>query len=212
MPVSRDQILRHLQEEAGRPLKIRELGRALDVRKDDYGAFRRLVRQMERDGKLVRLRNSRYGPTDRMNLAVGRISITRGGFGFVSREESGSDVFVPAGATGTALNGDRVLVRVTRRGGTLTQPEGEIVRVLERCSRTLVGTYRRRGPFRYVEPDDPRFPRDVTLAHVDDNAVHDGDQVVVTVEDWESPHANPVGVGTFRMQPPRSLIPSPTTT
>ena len=193
MPISRDRVLAYVRQEAGRPLKIRELARALRVPEIDYRGFRRLVRQLEREGALVRLRNGRYGPPDRLNLTVGRLSVNPEGFGFVTRDAAGPDIFIGATGLGAALHGDRVVVRVSRRGGQRSLPEGEVVRVLERTVESVVGTYRTDGHFGFVAPDDPRLTRDVAILPEDAGGAKEGQKVVARIEAWPTGRTHPEG-------------------
>ena len=192
MSISRDRVLAYVRQGAGRPLKIRELARALRVPEVDYRGFRRLVRQLEREGALVRLRNGRYGPPDRLNLTVGRLSVNPEGFGFVTRDAATDpDIFIGTTGLGAALHGDRVVVRVSRRGRGRT--EGEVVRVLERAVKSVVGTYRTDGRFSFVKPDDPRLTRDVTIPPEGAGGAKEGQKVVVRIEAWPVGHTHPEG-------------------
>ena len=135
----------------------------MKVPDDDYRAFRRVVKELEKDGAIIRLRNSRYAPVRSRNLITGRLSLTSAGFGFVSDEGSDLEVFIPAASLGSAYHTDRVLVKVTDRGGRRAQPEGEITKVLERGLTEWVGTFHRKGRFCYVEPNDSRFGSVITI-------------------------------------------------
>ncbi len=193
MPVLRDRVLAYFQAESPHPLKLRDLAKALGVSDEDYGDLRRLMRQMEHEGAVVRLRNNRYGPPGRLNLAVGRLSVNPGGFGFVSRETGGEDVFIGAQDMGTALHGDRVVARLYGHQGPRRQQEGQVIRVLERSLKTVVGVYRQDRRFGYVEPDDRRITRDIYVAPEDALGAAPGQKVVVKIEAWASEHLNPEG-------------------
>lgn len=173
-------------------MKVRELARHMHVSPTDYRGFRRLVKDLEREGALVRLRNGRFSGTQDRNFTLGRLSVTSGGFGFLSPDEPGPDVFLRSTALGSALDGDRVLVRVTLRGGTQTQPEGEVIRVVERAVRVLSGQLRKRGTQTFVEPDDPRFPPAITVSPDEvANSATDGDIVAIRLDDWEPGNTRP---------------------
>lgn len=174
-------------------MKVRELARHMKVPQPEYRGFRRLVKDLEREGTLIKLRNGRLAGTQNRNLVRGRLSVTSGGFGFLSPDEPGPDVFLRQTALGSALDGDRVLVRVTLRGGTQTQPEGEVVRVVERAVRVLSGQLRTRGSTAFVEPDDPRFPPTVSISSDGLNQASDGDIVAVRIDDWEPGQPRPIG-------------------
>ncbi len=80
------------------------------------------------------------------------------GFGFVrpslypsrERRHRVHDLFIPRGASGDAIDGDRVLVRPGARG------TGKVLAVVERGRRKLAGTYLGEGLFR---PDSHSIPK-----------------------------------------------------
>lgn len=99
--------------------------------------------------------------------ATGIFSSSKSGFGFVSCEDRESDVFIPAGNTQGALDGDTVEIiyhTYTDRMGE-EKTEGRIKRIVSYSRRTVIGTlepdrrYRHRGAMLYiVKPDDQRLP------------------------------------------------------
>jgi len=119
-----------------------------------WPAFRRLLRDMEQKGEVFRQRKGRYGLPARFEALNGRLQITRSGDGFVIPDEAGEeDVYVPGRDLATAQAGDRVVVRIDRRRPG-RNPEGRIVRILDRSATQTVGTFHRR-------PNDqvaPLFP------------------------------------------------------
>ena len=169
------------------------MAKKLRIPDDGYRAFSRVVKELERDGAIIRLRNSRYAPVQSQNLIKGRLSVTSAGFGFVSAEESDLEVFIPATSLGTAHHTDRVLVKVTRRGGRRAQHEGEITKVLERGLTEWVGTFHRKGRFCYVEPDDSRFGSVINVPPGLTQDAENGEAVAVKIEEWDTPHRNPEG-------------------
>ena len=108
MPVSRDQILDHVRNH--RPLRPRELARALRIPGKDYNRFRRLIQKLVLEGDLVKLRSNRYGASRDSSTLQGRLSVNPAGFGFVIPESDESDVYISAFNKGTALHGDKVVV------------------------------------------------------------------------------------------------------
>ncbi len=193
MRILREDILNYIKDMAHRPMKMREIFKAMRIPESDYGAFRRSIRELEREGELVRLRGGRYGSPENLNLVTGRLSITQSGSGFVTRETGGSDIFVDAINMGTALHRDRVVVRLHRSGARRKAPEGMVIRVLERALKSLVGTYRRHKSFGFVDPDDPKITRDIYIAPQDAKGAKEGQKVVAKIVNWESPHLNPEG-------------------
>ncbi|APS00618.1 ribonuclease R family protein [Pajaroellobacter abortibovis] len=87
----------------------------------------------------------------------GILSMNPKGFGFVSKiHGKGGDIFIPPSSIGGALHGDRVLVRSvihTHRG-----EEGDILQIVERGAKLIVGTLYRSRKLAWIEPDDTRMP------------------------------------------------------
>jgi ribonuclease R len=200
VPVDPRDVVDYLRTGAGRPLKGRELAKALQVPADGYAEFRALLQRLEAEGVVYRVQRQRYAVPDRINLLVGRIQTTRGGAGFLIPEDGSADVFIPTDALNTAVHGDRAVVRVESRQRT-PRPQGSVVRVLERARATVVGVFHGGGPGRsrraahgFVVPESRLLPQDVFVAAGGGAAAADGDVVVVRITDWGAAHRGPTGV------------------
>lgn len=184
-------LLSHL-EGAVRPLKAREMARALDVEPRDYRRFRGLLHELEEQGRIYRSRGNRYATPGRINLVVGRLQVVRSGDGFVLPDSGGEDIHVPSAALDSAMDGDQVVVRVEGRD-RLGRPTGRIVRILERAHPTLVGRLRRMGGVTYVEPSHRRFTRDVLVPRGAEGEAREGDVVMVRLTAFGDRRLPPVG-------------------
>jgi ribonuclease R len=200
----REKLLALLREPDYRPLDRNEIARAIDAKGSDRVNVRRTLGELEHAGEIARIRKNRYVLPSEADLVTGKLSIHQAGYGFLVPEKSGGpDIFVAAENTGTAMNGDRVVVRVSRdvpprrgkgrsaRAGQRT--EGRVIRILERARDTIVGTLQHSKNFYYVVPDDPRIVHNVYVQQAKDRAANVGDKVVVRLEAWESRHVNPEG-------------------
>ena len=200
----REQILRLLAEPKYRPLDHVELGKALGRKSGVRMNLNEILRELERDGEIARIRKNRYVLPSEADLVTGTISVHQSGFAFLPREKAGEqDLFIAAQNTGTAMHGDRVVARITRdenyaraKGGG-ARPEGRIIRILERAHDTIVGTLQQTRNFFSVVPDDPRIVHNVYVQMPPPNRLptlpQRGDKVVVRLETWESRHVNPEG-------------------
>ena len=193
-------ILALLGERDYRPLDKIEIARKLKLGSNERVALRKTLRELEHSGEIARIRKNRYVLPAEADLVTGTISIHQAGYAFLNTETPGQpDVFVAPENTGTAMHGDRVVVRISRdkappRG---KGPEGRIIRILERARDTTVGTLQHTRNFYYVVPDDPRFVHNVYVQVPPraklTKAPVPGDKVVVRLEPWESRHVNPEG-------------------
>lgn len=190
--VERDSVLRFLRERAQRPVRLKELARALGVEAHEYRRLKRLLRELEEAGEVYRVRRRRWAVPSRINLAVGRLQVTRAGHGFVVPDAGDGDVFVPASQLGNAYEGDRVVARIERqlRG---RNREGTVVRVLERGRSRVVGVFHRSGRYGFLAPSKQTLHRDVFLPGGAQGAARDGEVVVARIVDWGSDHHDPVG-------------------
>ncbi|MFQ5915400.1 MAG: ribonuclease R [Nitrospinota bacterium] len=170
MKVTPEDIRSHLAAHSGRTVGLREIIRHFAVPERDRPAFRRMVKDLAKEGYLVRVRGGRYTAPESLNLVEGILQGHPEGYAFVvpreSRSEeardegetpegSGADVFVPPSGRAGAVHGDRVIVRSRR--GLRGKWEGEVVRVLERGAAEVVGRLEGRGGRRWFVPLDRRF-------------------------------------------------------
>src|SRR5215468_2068692 len=201
----REQILSLLARKDYRPLNKIDIARKLGFTGTERVALRKSLRELERAGEIARIRKNRYVLPAEADLVTGKVSIHQAGYGFLAPEApGGTDVFIAAENTGTAMHGDRVVVRISRDepyARIKGRREGRVIRILERAHNTIVGTLQRSRNFYYVVPDDPRFVHDVYVGSVaavsndgkSEAAANVGDKVVVRLDSWESRHVNPEG-------------------
>lgn len=174
------------------PLKAKELANRLDVPTRDYRAFKHMLSEMVEDGTLYRVKGQRYAIPAKINLVVGRISLTRRGDGFVQPDDGGADLFVGSSLLESAMDGDRVVVRIERRPRGRA-PEGRVIKVLERAHDTIVGTFQHAGGFALVVPVQEKLGRDVLIPQGADLGAEDGDVVVVRMTQFSTDHSNATG-------------------
>src|SRR5438132_733706 len=199
----REKVFALLRAPDYRPRDQNEIAQALDAKGHDRGAVRKTLRELEHAGEIVRIRKNRYVLPAEADLVTGKLSIHQAGFGFLVPEKSGeADIFIAAENTGTAMNGDRVVARISRdipqrRAKDRHRAEGRVIRILERARDSIVGTLQHSKNFYYVVPDDPRLVHNVYVQVPPREKLPKiptrGDKVVVRLEAWESRHVNPEG-------------------
>src|SRR5262249_7189293 len=154
----------------------------------------RSLARLERGGRIARIKQgNRYALPQEADLIPGRIRMNRQGVGLLQPADPKIPLIrISQDATGTAMHGDRVLVRrdaAPRRAQEDSRSEitGRVVRVLEPARRTLVGTLQRGQQFLYVIPDDPRITQDIYVPPPRDvgRPARIGDKVVVELREWK---------------------------
>jgi len=186
-------ILDFIRDHSDRPMKIKELATSIGISQNKYPHFRRTVKRLIDEGMLVRLKRNRIGIPDEMDLLTGTISVKRSGMGFVVGDNRDDEIYIGPQDTLTAFNGDRVMVRLKPGVGFKGKREGIVIRVVERRTEKLVGTYRKGERYDYVEPDSKNIGRDIYITSDRENGARDGDKVVVELDEWTDPYLNPEG-------------------
>jgi ribonuclease R len=114
------------------------------------------LRELCRDGHLVRLKKNHYALPDRQSLLCGRVQAHPDGFGFLVPENKDiGDVYLSRREMRRVMHGDRIMVRIDRkqRGGN----EAHVIQVLERAQKRLLGTYDEFAGKGYLVPMDARI-------------------------------------------------------
>lgn len=175
-----DRLLQYMKDEAYKPLTVQELEQAFGIQASgDFKEFVKALVLMEEKGLVVRTRSNRYGLPQKMNLIRGRLTGHAKGFAFVIPDEPGmDDIFIPPTEINNAMHGDTVMVRVS--GETNGQRrEGSIIRILERGTQQIVGTYVESKHFGFVIPDDKKFASDIFIPKIASKGAVEGHKVVV---------------------------------
>src|SRR5438132_2262518 len=199
----REKVLALLRAPDYRPRDRNEIAQALGAKGRDRVEVRKTLRELKHAGEIVRIRKNRYVLPSEADLVTGKLSIHQAGFGFLVPEKSGeADIFIAAENTGTAMNGDRVVARISRDipqrpGKDRHRAVGRVIRILERARDSIVGTLQHSKNFYYVVADDPRLVHHVYVQVPPRQKLPKiptpGDKVVVRLEDWQSRHVNPEG-------------------
>lgn len=150
------------------------------------------------------------GKDNGRNYVIGRIEMKRSGMAFVipqseandTRDESlEEDIFIADGNLGNALNNDlvKVVVFPARKG---KRPEGQVVEVMQRSQKQIVGTISIRKGVAYFIPDNAYYRRDIIIPGRLLNKAKNGDKVVVVIVDWPAKTRSPLGEVTHVLGKP----------
>ncbi len=194
-------ILDFIRANTDHPMKMKELAKALEIPSAGYGQFRNVVKELVRSGELVKLKRGRIGVASELNVRVGRIAITRMGVGYVMVEgEEGNDVYVAPPKLHTALDGDTVMVRLTGMAGE--KRAGQVIKIVERAKRNIVGLFHQSRHFSFVIPDNKKLHRDIYIPDSETLESQEGEKVVAVLTHWDDPYRNPEGKITERLGMP----------
>jgi len=177
--------------QAGRPLLLKEVQELLGL-PSEQGAWveEGLSRLVDR-GDLVLIKGKRYGLTDRMNLMAGNLIVHPDGFGFLTPEGGGRDIFITSADLKDAWHGDRVVARLEGRRGK--RREGRVIRILERAVVEIIGLLGHAADTYYVEPEDEHLLFNLVIPPGKLRGAMPGHVVRARVTHYPTAHLNPQG-------------------
>ena len=115
------------------------------------------------------------------NYFKGKFMDTNSNFGFVRVEGLNDDIFIHGSKTMGAINGDEVLVYLTKGAKDGKKMEGEIVKIVNREANNRVGEIYHYDGKIMVSLDDKKFKKLVYLKSNDETRrLVDGDKVIVS--------------------------------
>ncbi|WP_106496728.1 ribonuclease R [Lentibacillus sp. Marseille-P4043] len=179
----KEKILTFFNENGTRPLSVDELEGVLDLEyAEEFKELIKSLNELEEAGELVRTRKNRFGLPEKMNLIRGRIQMHAKGFAFlIPDDEEQRDIYIHHSDMASAMNNDKVLVRLEKKSEGGNRPEGTVIRILERAVHTVVGTFENNRSFGFVIADDKRIPNDIFIPKSMTHGAVSGHKVIVYI-------------------------------
>jgi ribonuclease R len=205
MPDLLSRILHAVSAQSYHPLKPKALFKRLNLPEGEYPHFRRTVRELIRTGRLAMGRNNTLRAADTYGTLTGIYRRVGSGHGFVRPHTVDGvfkpEVFIREDKALDAATGDEVMVRVTREATSVKDAAGEVVRVLERATRTFVGTYFERDGEALVRVDGTVFSHSILVGDPGAKGAKPQDKVVIEMLRFPSPDERGEGVVTEVLGP-----------
>ena len=149
-----------------------------------------ILDEWERTGEIYLKKNGKYTLATKMGLIKGEISIANGKFGFLDIQGEKS-VFIAGPNLNTAMDGDTVLVKVTKESVNSKSREGEVLQILTRGKSIVIGEYQQNDNFGFVRSRDNY--KDIYISRKKKKNAKDGDLVAVKLYFWGDSERKPEG-------------------
>ncbi len=185
------------------PLSVKTLAKRFGITNDDYPAFRNAVKSLIKSGKLElnkskQVRKVSVGSTS--GTITGTFRRSSKGFGFVRPTKStdkADQIFIPVDAGRDASTGDEVEVKIVKKSkGPGFNPEGKILKVINRATGLFVGNYFERNASGYVKIDGTTFADPVYVGDPGAKGAKPGDKVALEMARYPTPYHEGEGVIT----------------
>lgn len=189
-----EHLLDFMREKAYKPMTEGELISALNIDPRETDLLLKTLNYLEKQGLVVKNRRGKYGVPEKMNLIVGKLEGHPGGYAFLLPDDPEiDDIYISREDMNGAMHGDRVLVRPKIAAKANSKVEGEVIRILQRALKTVVGTVERGKHFSFVVPDDKRIFYDLYVPKDKTIGAKNGQKVVAKITEWPEKRRNPSG-------------------
>ena len=194
MQARKERILAYIKSDGYIPMKRRDLRVMMDVPQEDKPAFEELLQQLIDEGHIFETRKGKLASPKDLQMATGSFIGLASGFGFVTPDEGGDDVFIPASETMGAMQKDKVLYKVLHKAEKGKKADGVIVKILERGMQKIVGTFEASNKgFGFVVADDKKIAKDIFIPKSYTKGAVSGHKVVVEIIDYAEDRINTEG-------------------
>lgn len=183
-------IQNFLRKHKGVYYKQKKISKFLNVTNDDYPEFKRILKNLAAQGKILKGPRSAYCFPDESRETSGIISFSTRGFAFVKNGQ-GEEYFIGAYDTNIAFHKDRVQIKLYKKSRG-TRQEAKVIKVLQRANESMFGVLKKSGKVWEVIPESPFPPINVVL--LDANEEYEDNKLVeIHNLQWYSPRQNPIG-------------------
>lgn len=181
MNEKKNKILEFMKDKQYIPMKAKEIANILNVPKNEYEDFRRLLNELEEENKIEKNKKSKYKLIDNSKFLTGIFRANQRGFGFVKLEDSDEEIYISEHNTKSALNGDKVFVEITSLSTDNLHKEGKIVKILKHEKDTVVGIFQKSKNFGFVVPDDKKLGTDIFISKKNFGKARNNHKVLVKI-------------------------------
>lgn len=175
------------------PLKFKEMAYLMDVPQKDREKLKEILDALLAEGSVELTARGKYIKPERQNL-IGTFTSHPRGFGFVTVEGEEEDIFIPEAFVNGAFHKDLVRIKVTKKYTSEgKRKEGVVLKILERGSKSLVGTFQKNNSFGFVCPDDTHYGKDIFISKKHLHGAEQDDKVVVRLLNYGTERTKPEG-------------------
>ncbi|HBA68748.1 MAG TPA: ribonuclease R [Lachnospiraceae bacterium] len=180
-----------IKDEIYVPMKEKEMAAFMQVAKEDREEFHKLLDELLKEGRISITEKGKYVKPGKDIISGTFISNARG-FGFVEAEGLEADLFIPEDKVNGAFHNDTVQVRLLPEQ-TGKRREAEVVRILNRGTSQVVGTFQEGKNYGFVIPDNLKLATDIFIPIEWSKGAVDGHKVVVELTSYGNEKKSPEG-------------------
>lgn len=161
-------------------MTAKQIANILNVKKEEKDILLKILNELELDGLVYIDDSKRYVLTSSKKDMLKCKYIAKSekfGFGIC---ENGEDVYIESKYSNTAMSGDEVLVKITKTKSNNKSAEGQVVKILKRNTKKVIGRFIKSSNFGFVEPIDKKI-NDIYIPKKYAQNIKDGQMVEVQI-------------------------------
>lgn len=182
---SREEVLSFIQSEEYEPIKIHGIAEKFGLDNKEEKKLEKTIEQLIKQGYVVKdQRNkNRIVRAEEKGIFRGVYSASEDKYGFVVIDgDDENKIFIEWNNKNNAIHNDLVVVQILEDAEDEDQKDsGEIIRILDRGLKEVIGTFEKKRNFGVVIPDDKRIHRNIRIEKNRFGKATDGDRVVCNI-------------------------------
>jgi len=181
------------QQDTGRAYNYQQVSNALGLTKQALKVMvAECLAEMALQDYLIEVSTGKFKFNERGLFIEGTIKRSRNGKNYLNPDDGGAPIFIAERNSGHAMDGDRVRVMHSAKKA-FSDPEGEVVEVLEHSDNTYVGVLEVEKNYAFLITDSKKLANDIFIPKDKIHGAKSGQKVVVRIVEWPTRSKNPIG-------------------
>lgn len=181
------------QQDTGRAYNYQQVSNALGLTKQALKVMvAECLAELALQDYLIEVSTGKFKFNERGLFIEGTIKRSRNGKNYLNPDDGGAPIFIAERNSGHAMDGDRVRVMHSAKKA-FSDPEGEVVEVLEHSDNTYVGVLEVEKNYAFLITDSKKLANDIFIPKDKIHGAKSGQKVVVRIVEWPTRSKNPIG-------------------
>ena len=186
-------IIDYFALDAGRTFNYQQVSNALGLTKQALKVLvAECLTELTVQNHLIEVSKGKYKFNERGLYVEGVIKRSRNGKNYLMPDDGGDPIFIAERNSKQAMNGDRVRVLHSAKK-TYSEPEGEVVAILEHATTTFVGVLEVERSYAFLVTDSKRLANDIFIPKDKLKGGKSGQKALVRIIEWPERSKNPMG-------------------
>ena len=186
-------IIEFFQQDTGRSFNYQQVSNALGLTKQALKTMvAECLAELSTQAYLIEVSTGKYKFNERGLYIEGTVRRSRNGKNYLMPEDGGDPIFIAERNSAHAMDGDKVRVMHSAKKAN-SEPEGEVVAVLERAQNTFVGVLEVDKSYAFLITDSKKLANDIFIPKNNIKGGKTGDKAVVRIVEWPERSKNPIG-------------------